>query len=174
MTQHVTDNLDTIITALKTDTDSQGTAAVPADNSGQLAAAARNRHELTRSKAILALRELDRARHADHLRTRRSARARLPVLALLPTRPAGPDRTTARGHRTSPDTLGAGRPAHLGRLAAARLQAAQERNRQLNEDNQRLRRQLAHALGDQRAADRLGNTPETSPKRHSSATTGPC
>ncbi|MFE9484748.1 DUF6262 family protein [Streptomyces spororaveus] len=37
----------------------------------------------------------------------------------------------------------------------ARLEAALERNRQLTEENQRLRRQLAHALGDQRASLRI-------------------
>jgi regulator of replication initiation timing len=33
----------------------------------------------------------------------------------------------------------------------ARLESALERNRKLTEENQRLRRQLAHALGDRRA-----------------------
>ena len=42
----------------------------------------------------------------------------------------------------------------------ARLTAALERNRQLADENARLRRQLAHALGDQRAArTRSGNDP---------------
>src|SRR5271165_1111887 len=44
----------------------------------------------------------------------------------------------------------------------ARLAAALERNKQLAEDNARLRRQLAHALGDQRSArTRSGNDPES-------------
>jgi hypothetical protein len=43
----------------------------------------------------------------------------------------------------------------------ARLAAALERNRQLADDNARLRRQLAHALGGQRSArTRTGNDPE--------------
>ena len=54
-----------------------------------------------------------------------------------------------------------------------RLQAAQARNRQLSEDNQRLRRQLAHALGDQRA-EQLGTASNNGRLRHSSATIGPC
>ncbi|MFD9513931.1 site-specific integrase [Streptomyces mirabilis] len=40
----------------------------------------------------------------------------------------------------------------------ARLEAALERNRHLMEGNQRLRRQLAHALGDQRASARRAST----------------
>jgi len=43
----------------------------------------------------------------------------------------------------------------------ARLTAALDRNKQLTDDNARLRRQLAHALGDQRSArTRSGNDPE--------------
>jgi hypothetical protein len=42
----------------------------------------------------------------------------------------------------------------------ARLAAALDRNKQLADDNARLRRQLARALGDQRAAGiRSGNDP---------------
>ena len=43
----------------------------------------------------------------------------------------------------------------------ARLTAALDRNRQLADDNARLRRQLARALGDQRSArTRTGNDPK--------------
>jgi hypothetical protein len=43
----------------------------------------------------------------------------------------------------------------------ARLTAALDRNKQLADENARLRRQLAHALGDQRSArTRTGNDPE--------------
>jgi hypothetical protein len=43
----------------------------------------------------------------------------------------------------------------------ARLTAALDRNKQLAEENARLRRQLARALGDQRSArTRSGNDPE--------------
>lgn len=40
-----------------------------------------------------------------------------------------------------------------------RLEAAHLRNRQLTEENRRLRRRLAHALGDQRAAPNVENRP---------------
>ena len=43
----------------------------------------------------------------------------------------------------------------------ARLAAALDRNKQLADENARLRRQLAHALGGQRSArPRTGNNPE--------------
>jgi hypothetical protein len=58
-----------------------------------------------------------------------------------------------------------------------RLEAANVRNRELTEDNQRLCRQLAHALGQLRAAG-IRETPEPastpSLQRHSSVTIGPC
>jgi hypothetical protein len=58
----------------------------------------------------------------------------------------------------------------------ARLQTALEHNRKLAEDNQRLRRELAHALGDQRAT--AHRNPTTTPSRatpgRSSITIGPC
>ena len=147
---------------------------MPADNSGQLAAAARNRHELTRAKAILALRELDRAGTpitfelvARHAHVSRSWLYSQPDLRDQINR-----LREATGRAPTPSVPAAQRSSDVSLLR--RLQAAQERNRQLNEDNQRLRRQLAHALGDQRALDRLGNNPETGRKHHSSTTIGPC
>jgi hypothetical protein len=78
----------------------------------------------------------------------------------------------ATGRAPTPAVPAAQLPSDVSLLR--RLQATQERNRQLNEDNQRLRRQLAYAFGAQRAVERLGNTPEAGRKRHSSATIGPC
>jgi serine/threonine protein phosphatase PrpC len=46
-----------------------------------------------------------------------------------------------------------------------RLEAANARNRELVEDNQRLRRQLAHALGQRRAAATLEREQDPSPRR---------
>ncbi|WP_199565850.1 hypothetical protein [Spongiactinospora rosea] len=63
------------------------------------------------------------------------------------------------------------------RPAAPRLEAAQTRNREIAEENQRLRAQLAHALGQLRAAGLLIQEPEplpTQPRRRSSVTIGPC
>ena len=58
MNQQVLGNLDNIITALKT-TPTQRSLQMAADNSRHIIAAARQRRELTRAKAIQALRTLD-------------------------------------------------------------------------------------------------------------------
>jgi hypothetical protein len=120
---------------------------VPADNTGHLAAAARRRHELTRAKAIRALREL--------------ARTGIPVSFELVARTAGVSRSWlysqpdirnqiqqlrgATQHPPSPPVPATQRASDASLLH--RLQAATERNRNLSEENRRLRRQLAEALG---------------------------
>jgi hypothetical protein len=126
----------------------------PEPNTAPLAAAARKRHELTRAKAIQALRELDRTG--------------APVTFEGVARPAGISRSWLYGQPdvraaverlrdvsrrcTSPQIPAAERSSDAS--LHARLKAALERNRQLAEENQRLRRQLAHALGDQRTSAR--------------------
>jgi hypothetical protein len=145
-----------------------------ADNSSHLLAAARNRHELTRAKAIRALRELDRAgtpitfeavaRHAGVFRSWLYSQPdlRADIERLRQATGRAPTASVPAAQRTSDNSL------------LRRLQAAQTRNRQLSDDNQQLRRQLAHALGDQRAAEHLGKAPQIARMRHSSATIGPC
>jgi hypothetical protein len=124
-----------------------------------LAEAASRRHELTRSKAIQALRELDRAG--------------APVTFAAVAQSAGISRSwlytqpdisgQIRRLRTSKDGAGSAGAIPTGQRATdaslrARLAAALDRNRQLADENARLRRQLARALGDQRAArTRSGN-----------------
>ena len=116
-----------------------------------LAAAAARRHELTRAKAIQALRELDRAGapvtfasvasaagiSRSWLYTQPDLRGQIQELrnAAPPSGPALPAR-----QRASDPSL------------RARLAVALERNHQLAGGNTRLRRQLARALGDQRSA----------------------
>ena len=116
-----------------------------------LAAAAARRHELTRAKAIQALRELDRAGapvtfasvasaagiSRSWLYTQPDMRSQIQELrnAATPSGPALPAR-----QRASDPSL------------RARLAVALERNHQLAGENARLRRQLARALGDQRSA----------------------
>lgn len=145
-----------------------------ADNSSHLIAAAGNRHELTRAKAIRSLRELDRAgtpitfeavaRHADVSRswlyTEPDLRGEIERLR------------EATGRAPTPPVPATQRTSDASLLR--RLQAAQERNRLLSEDNQRLRRQLAHALGDHRAVAHLGEPTESRRRGHNSATIGPC
>jgi len=116
-----------------------------------LAAAAARRHELTRAKAIQALRELDRAGapvtfasvasaagiSRSWLYTQPDLRGQIQELRNAPA-PSGPA-LPARQRASDPSLR-------------ARLAVALERNHQLAGENTRLRRQLARALGDQRSA----------------------
>ena len=134
----------------------------PPVRSDPLAEAASRRHELTRSKAVQALRELDRAG--------------VPVTFAGVAKTAGISRSwlytqpdiSSQIRRLRQATTAAG---SAGSVPAAqqstdtslrtRLASALERNKQLADDNARLRRQLAHALGDQRSSrTRTGNDPE--------------
>jgi len=123
-----------------------------------LSEAAARRHELTRAKAVQALRELDRAG--------------APVTFAAVAQAAGISRSwlytqpdisgQIRRLRTKADGVGsaaipAGQRATDASLRA-RLTTAPDRNKQLADENTRLRRQLARALGDQRSArTRSGN-----------------
>jgi hypothetical protein len=141
-----------------------------ADNSIHLATAARQRHEHTRTKAIAAMHELDRtgamltfesvARHAGVSRSwiytqtdlkdeigRLRAQRRPEPSTLLPAR-----------QRASDDSL------------RRRLEIANRRNRELADENQRLRRQLVCALGQLRDDTRR----RYEPTHLSSVTIGPC
>jgi Family of unknown function (DUF6262) len=124
-----------------------------------LSKAAARRHELTRSKAVQALRELDRA--GTPVTFAGVAHAAGVSRSWLYTQPdissqirrlrqeangTGSAGAVPSGQRTTDASL------------RARLTAALERNRQLADDNARLRRQLARALGDQRSSrTRSGN-----------------
>ena len=136
---------------------------MPADNTAHLITAARRRHELTHARAIRALRELDQAR--EHITFEIVARKAGISRSWLYSQPAIRDqlqqlRDTTQG-TSSPRIPASQRTSDASFLH--RLQAANERNRQLAKENQRLRRQLAEALGQLRA----------SRKAHSSVTIGP-
>jgi hypothetical protein len=127
-----------------------------------LSEAAARRHELTRSKAVQALRELDRSGN--------------PVTFASVAQAAGVSRSwlytqpdiSGQIRRLRQQRNGAGSAAAIpvGQRATdaslrARLTAALDRNKQLADDNARLRRQLARALGDQRSAwTRSDNNPQ--------------
>jgi hypothetical protein len=150
---------------------------MPRDNTAPIIAAARRRHELTRSKAVQALRELHTAgtpitfeavaRTAGISRSwlyiQPDLRAEIERLRQNP-RHAAATATPARQQASEPSTR-------------TRLQAALERNRRLDQENQRLRSQLAQALGQRRESPRPGPSDDgQQPRtpRHSSATIGPC
>ena len=128
-----------------------------------LSEAASRRHELTRAKAIQALRELDRA--GTPVTFARVAQAAGVSRSWLYTQP-DISAQLRRLRQTTNDAGSAGTIPAAQRATdeslRARLAAALDRNRQLADENARLRRQLARALGDQRSArTRSGNDPES-------------
>lgn len=131
------------------------------DPAAPLAAAAARRHELTRSTAIQALRELDRS--GTPVTFAAVAAAAGISRSWLYTQPDISDqirrlRSNARD-RSSADLIPAGQRATDASLRT-RLTAALQRNQQLADENTRLRRQLARALGEQRSSrTRSGNDP---------------
>ena len=140
------------------------------DNSHHLVTAAKRRHELARAKTIQAIRELDRAGNIpitfkSVARTAEVSRSWLytqPDLRIEIQRLR--DATAAvRATPTVPDRQKASADSLRQRLATI-----QERNRQLAEENQRLRHELAISLGQQRAAPTRSDGPD-----HSSVTIPP-
>ena len=126
-----------------------------------LSEAAARRHELTRAKAVQALRELDRAgapvTFAGVAQTAGVSRS------WLYTQPGISGQIRRLRQETNAAGSAGGIPAAQRSTDAslrARLAAALDRNKQLADENARLRRQLARALGDQRTARvRSGNDP---------------
>jgi hypothetical protein len=118
-----------------------------ADNSIHLVTAARQRHEHTRAKAIAAMHDLDRAgavltfesiaRHAGVSRSWIYTQTDIKdEIHRLRSHNQRQDSTSIpAAQRASDDSL------------RQRLEITNRRNRELADENQRLRRQLAHALG---------------------------
>jgi hypothetical protein len=126
-----------------------------------LAEAAARRHQLTRSKAIQALRELDRA--GAPVTFASVAAAAGISRSWLYTQPDISDQVrrlrSGTRERDPASAVPAGQRA-TGASLRSRLTAALQRNQSLADENARLRRQLARALGDQRTArTRSGNDP---------------
>jgi hypothetical protein len=120
------------------------------DNTAPIIAAARRRHELTRSKAIQALRELDHAGRpvtfasiADTAGVSRSWLYAQDDLRQEITRLR--DATRRAPHPPIPATQRASDTS-----LRHRLEVAHQQIRQLREERDKLRHQLARALGDQR------------------------
>lgn len=118
-----------------------------------LSEAAARRHELTRAKAVQALRELDRAgtpvTFAGVAKTAGISRS------WLYTQPGISGQIRRLRQETNAVGSVGGIPAAQRATDAslrARLTMLLDRNKQLADENARLRRQLARALGDQRSA----------------------
>jgi hypothetical protein len=126
------------------------------DNTAPLIGAARRRHELTRAKAIRALRELDHAGTPVTFQiVGRVAGVSRSWLYAQPDIRAEIERLRDTTQRAPWPPVPAGQRATDASLLR-RLAEASNRNRQLAEENSRLRRQLAHALGDWRVSSRSG------------------
>jgi hypothetical protein len=149
----------------------QGKPIMQTDNSIHLIKAARQRHEHTRAKAIAAMHELDRsgavltfesvARHAGVSRSWIYTQTDLKdeIRRLRAQYRPEPSTPVPTGQRASDDSL------------RRRLEIANQRNRELADENQRLRRQLAYALGQNRGNGR--DAPSEPPAHRSSVTIGP-
>jgi len=125
---------------------------MPPDRAAHLISAAKQRHELTRAKAIRAIRELDRSGAAITFGS--VARTAQVSRSWLYTQPDIRDEIrklrTATPPRSRPAALPAPQRASAESLRQ-RMIVMQERIHKLVEENQRLRKQLALALGEQRA-----------------------
>lgn len=131
------------------------------DNTAPIIDAARRRHELTRAKAIRALRELDHAGTpitfaaiADTAGVSRSwlyaqDDLRQEITRLRDATRRTPNPPIPTNQRTSDTSL------------RHRLEAAHQQIRQLRDERDKLRHQLARALGDQRQTSRRAHQPPT-------------
>jgi hypothetical protein len=126
---------------------------MPADNTAHLITAARRRHELTRAKAIRALHELDHAGGQVTFET--VARTAGISRSWLYSQPDIKDQIQQLRTRGTSSLPVPARQRASDASLLHRLQIASERNRQLASENQRLRRQLAEALGQLRAPAKL-------------------
>jgi hypothetical protein len=128
----------------------------------QLSQAAARRHELTRSRAVQALRELDRA--GAPVTFARVAQAAGVSRSWLYTQPDISSQIRRLRQEANAAGGAGGVPSAQRPTDASlrtRLAAALDRNKQLAGENARLRRQLAHALGDKRSSrTRTGNDPK--------------
>lgn len=147
-----------------------------ADNSRHLIAAARERAEQTRRRALRALKRLDAtgtpitfeavAREADVSRSwlysQPDLRAEIQALRSR-NQPASTSPPTPQRQRATDESL------------HRRLEAATQRIRHLEEDNRKLREALAEALGAARTTRVTGTTPRRdTPGRHDPKLIGPC
>ncbi|MFF1788048.1 DUF6262 family protein [Kitasatospora sp. NPDC058243] len=147
---------------------------MPADNSHLIVDAARRRAASTRRRATSALRRMDATGTVITFEAvAREAGVSRSWLYNQPDLRTEIERLRAR-HRPAP----AARPVPDRQRASdasllRRLEAAIERNRQLESENRELREALTLALGERRTAD-LPGRPRDTPKKRTSVAIGPC
>ncbi len=147
------------------------------DNTANLITAARRRHELTRSKTIKALHELDElGTTVTYQVVARRAQVSRSWLYTQPDIRAEIERLRDHGRQPPTSTI----PTRQRTTEASlqrRLETATARIRELTADNHRLRRQLEQALAQQRARNHHEHPqPPTAlgPSGNHSVTIGPC
>ncbi|WP_414945556.1 DUF6262 family protein [Amycolatopsis sp. cmx-11-32] len=122
-----------------------------ADNTRHIITAARQRHELTRAKAIQALRTLDaEGRPVSFETVAQAAGVSRSWLYAQPDVRAEIERLRA-AFRRAPETTIPVRQRPSDASLLRRLEAANQRIQQLTEENRKLREQLAQALGERRS-----------------------
>lgn len=144
-----------------------------ADNTHHIITAARQRHELTRAKAIQALRNLD----ADGSPVTFEAVAQAAAVSrswlyAQPDVRAEIERLRA-GHRSAPATSVPARQRASDASLLRRLETATQRIRRLTEENHMLREQLAQALGERRTPANREPASDRAARRPKSVTIGP-
>jgi hypothetical protein len=144
-----------------------------ADNTRHVVEAARRRSQLTRSKAVQALRAMDAAGEPITFEAV-AQRAQVSKSWLY----AQPDLRTEienlrATHHQAPDSRIPARQRSSDASLRQRLEAANTRLRQLAEENRTLREQLARALGEQRSAS-SPRPPRAGPDSSRSVTIAPC
>ena len=147
-----------------------------ADNSHHLRAAAHRRAQATRERAVRALRRLDATgRPITFDAVAREAGVSRSWLYSQPDLRAQIQRLRVRGHPDGPAPPLPARQRISDASLRRRLEAVNAEIHRLRQENQRLREQLASALGERRAAQLLGPTARAGASQRSSPTTiGPC
>ena len=124
-----------------------------ADNTRHIIAAAQRRHELTRAKAIQALRTLDaQGRPVTFEAVAQAAAVSRSWLYAQPDLRAQIEQLRPRNHQRPATAAPPERQRSTGTSLLRRLQAASDRIRRLDPDNQQLHAALAQALGEHRQA----------------------
>jgi len=146
---------------------------VRADNTRHIIAAARQRRELTRAKAVQALRVLDaKGAPVTFEAVAAAAGVSRSWLYAQPDVRAEIERLRAVSGR-APATPVPSRQRSSDESLLRRLEAANHRIRQLTEENRVLRTQLAQALGERRAAANRESTAARTASRRNSVTINP-
>jgi hypothetical protein len=145
-----------------------------ADNSHHVIAAARRRAAATRKRAITALRRMDTAGNPVTFdAVARQARVSRSWLYSQPELRTEIERLRARQRPATPAQPVPDRQRATDASLLRRLEAATERIRRLDTENQQLRQALSRVLGERRAAEICGTFSDT-PTRKSTAIIGPC